>query len=952
MSQRDGHATGGAAAPSRPADAPASAPGVPRPWEDVFPALPPHDRSQLLDLAGRQGLLLAEQIPAAPDQVDAARTLLQHALAGRLPAAPPVEPTTAFDPDLDEAQRDAACRAAQTPDLFVLQGPAGTGKSRVAVEVARQIAARGGRVLFLSPDPSSIDDVLPRLAALPDLTVVRRVGPGESADRLPSAVAALTPARREAATREALVRRAAESLAAAEDRVRRAEALGPAWDELTALRGRQAHRVAETAALTARQESLADDIRRDAESAAGPAPFYVQRLRGVTSAFAKRTAALDERAAELKVTRAEAEDRQRTAAAECRGLRPKADALVAGRWYSPTFWRAKLDDGVAARLAAAEGRLAAAKAALDELAVREQKLAADRRLAEEEHAADRARLMDAEVARRRAELTDQAAQFERAAAADCAREAELLAVIRHAGIDPAGGRASAEAELEAARRELEFARGWAADVQAQTDELVRDACTPVSVVAGPIAGVGDDSSLGSESFDLLVVDDAHKLTEADFLAAARLARRWVLVGEPAQFPVGRQRNPRPDLFARLAAGLPHEVWVRDGARLICRLHPVRGADRRRLECEPVVDSPDIELRMLTPPDGDPILAEVAFPERTTAAAAREYLCRELGEVTCQPAARTGVWESSPGGPVLRFGPADASPAFAEIGPGVREELAGLETCAVHFGPDWPLDRAKQWAAEHVGRRDPGRLLTLSKPYRACPGLARWLNRAFSSGFAIAPTGDDGPHVEFLAVPDMHPRHRRDHGRSGRVGGAGYEIDLADPRQRAALPADLADLPETGFVNVPEAQALVRYLEPLAGQNVAVTSPFPSQAAVLRRLLARSPRLATIRVLDPADAARAECDLLAVSLTRSHVARAVPFGEAPAVLAGLLGRARKKVLFAGDPGTLARRLQWEGPVDHLDATEAARERAWVAALADCPRVTGPRPRPNPAESVWS
>jgi len=65
---------------------------------------------------------------------------------------------------------------------------------------------------------------------------------------------------------------------------------------------------------------------------------------------------------------------------------------------------------------------------------------------------------------------------------------------------------------------------------------------------------------------------------------------------------------------------------------------------------------------------------------------------------------------------------------------------------------------------------------------------------------------------------------------------------------------------------------------------------------------------------------------------------------------LVGRSRKKVLFAGDPGTLARRLQWEGPVDHLDAVEAARERAWVAALADCPRVAAPRRRPGTNENA--
>jgi hypothetical protein len=287
-----------------------------------------------------------------------------------------------------------------------------------------------------------------------------------------------------------------------------------------------------------------------------------------------------------------------------------------------------------------------------------------------------------------------------------------------------------------------------------------------------------------------------------------------------------------------------------------------------------------------------------------------------------------------------------------LGSGIREELAGLETRAIHFPADWPLDRAKAWAHEHVGRRAGTRLATLSRPHRACPGLAHWLNKAFDVGFACGPHGDPGPHIEFLAVPDSDPRrrHAHGHGRPNRVGGAGYELDLADPRQRATLPPDLADLPATGFVNLPEAHALVRYIEPLAGPGLAVTSPFPSQVAVLRKLVARSPRLAQVPVLDATDAAGHECDLLAVSLTRSHVARAVPFGDGPHVLAGLLGRARKRVLFAGDPGTLARRLQWEGPVDHLDGTAAARERAWVAALADCPRVTGPRPRLAPPESL--
>jgi hypothetical protein len=811
--------------------------------------------------------------------------------------------------------------------------------------MVRQIVDRGGRVLLLSPDAAGLDARLPGLAATPGLSVCRRLGPGEVAEGLPPPVAALTPAGREMSAREDLLRRADESLAAAEEWTRRLDRIVPVWNEFAALNDRLAARSGERNTLIAQRNALESDVRRELDAPLDPPPYFVQRARRIAAAHSRRMAGIDGAAAELAATRAQAEDRRRAAEAACLDLRTKAAALQAGRWYSPVYWRAKFDGTLATRLADAESRLAATKTSIDELAVREQKVAADRRLADEEYAVERARLVEAEVSRRRADLDARIAEIDRTTTADRTRDAELLALLRQEGIDSSGGPTAMDAERDAVRRELESARAWKAEVDARTDDLVREACRDPNVVAAPVSAFAGDAELMAEDpFDLLIIDDAHKLAESDFVTPAKLAHRWVLIGEPAEVPKGRARRPRPDLFARLTAALRHEFWDHEGPRLVCRICQVRGADRRRLECEPVADAPDIELRLFTPPGSDPALAEVAFPERFTPAAAREYLVRELGEVTCQPRARTGTWLTTPDGPVVRFGPFEPTAVVAAIGPGIREELVGLETRAVHFSAEWSIERAKEWAAEHVGRRDTGRLSSLHRPFRACPGLARWLNRAFAAGFAVAPAGDEGPHVEFLAVPDTDLR-RREHGRPGRVGGAGYEVNLADSRQRGTLPPDLGDLPAAGFVNVPEAQALVRYLEPLAGRGLAVTSPFPAQVAVLRRLLARSARLAAVLVLDPAAVGEDECDLLAVSLTRSHVARAVAFGEHPAVLAGLLARARKKVLFAGDPGTLARRLQWEGPVDHLDAAEAARERAWVAALADCPRVATPHRRPG-------
>ena len=45
----------------------------------------------------------------------------------------------------------------------------------------------------------------------------------------------------------------------------------------------------------------------------------------------------------------------------------------------------------------------------------------------------------------------------------------------------------------------------------------------------------------------------------------------------------------------------------------------------------------------------------------------------------------------------------------------------------------------------------------------------------------------------------------------------------------------------------------------------------------------------------------------------------------------LSRARVRLLIFGDPGTLVRRTQWEGALDHLDAVAGGREREVIAHL---------------------
>ena len=182
-----------------------------------------------------------------------------------------------------------------------------------------------------------------------------------------------------------------------------------------------------------------------------------------------------------------------------------------------------------------------------------------------------------------------------------------------------------------------------------------------------------------------------------------------------------------------------------------------------------------------------------------------------------------------------------------------------------------------------------------------------------------------------------------------------------------MPAELrAALPHRGLVNLFEARAIVRKLENLLADPefraaaeewagcfvsisdlpsskwaldrrpaVAVMALYPAQVELVRLLAAQSPALTAaplgIEVGTPDSFRQRECFAALIGLTRSHSHRAVPFGDDPALLSIGLTCAAGRVILFGDPGTMARRCQWNGAVDHLDETAGERERALISRL---------------------
>src|SRR5262249_28752210 len=200
----------------------------------------------------------------------------------------------------------------------------------------------------------------------------------------------------------------------------------------------------------------------------------------------------------------------------------------------------------------------------------------------------------------------------------------------------AAGRAAWLAELSREESTGAFASRWADCLEeaAQTFPARLSGCA--NLVAATTAWLAADPHFGESAstppltFDLLVLDEADRVTEAELLSISRRARRWVLVGEPAaplpsavsrpggRSPRGEPSGRAPEGSRRLAgvfqrlwdrlhcvpSRLPF-AWIKSGDKLRCRLRPVPPEQQQWVESELVADRPEVELCILVPPRGEP-----------------------------------------------------------------------------------------------------------------------------------------------------------------------------------------------------------------------------------------------------------------------------------------------------------------------------------------------------------
>jgi hypothetical protein len=616
--------------------------------------------------------------PHAPG--DRGRAWLDCLFAGDFPfpalaaAAPPPG-------DRAPAECDALARAAGCRDLFVVHADAPAGE-RVAADLAR---AAAGRVLVLTPGAGAADRIAERLLKL-GAQALRALADDENPARPSPAVSRITSAAVGRESVEQARREAGAAVAAAEERLAAFAVVSKALARHAEVGEVLEGHGAELAELAARRDRLEADLKAERDT---PFAAAVARLRGGHDEAAARLGA------ELQVAAAALAEKEAVLAA----ARQQHAEAARRPGLLARFFGGK-PKAAAPEPADLEKQVHALEAEVAELAARAAGLHAERDAAANAFATEREKLTAAELSTRRAALDGAIAGAEAGRDRARAEAAALRKVIGDAV--PGDDHASAERQLSAARQR-------AAEGAANSQELVARALAARRVVVGVPAALEADpvftATAADPPFDLLVLDRAEELPESEFPRLARLAERWVLVGEavPHGRPARNGRAAEVPFVARLAKWLDRETWVAEGDRLVCRLAALAPDQRRGLAREPLADRPEVELRFAEA-DGEPLLAEIAFPPGTSTHEAKGFLFHALGEVLLRPCGEL-TWERDAGAVTARWAAADTCAGeWVELEPGVREKVVGhgpfAFTAAVSFDPaaGWDAEKAESWLA--------------------------------------------------------------------------------------------------------------------------------------------------------------------------------------------------------------------------------------------------------------
>jgi len=492
------------------------------------------------------------------------------------------------------------------------------------------------------------------------------------------------------------------------------------------------------------------------------------------------------------------------------------------------------------------------------------------------------------------------------------------------------------ADHEQAQRRLALLEEWTQYLGRESENLKDRLAQYVNLVCATTVGIATDEYFGDKGafvekqFDLLVVDEAGKITEPEFLVAAVRAKRWVLVGDHKQLPPYYDQILDPYLRSanesRQASSQPllddQALRLSIFERLWTRLMPV-GANQT------LSDASTCQSDLLPGVDA---LASVdnAF-----------QIHKEIRDMFDQRRDEGIAWKQRQSEHMWRDHNSLKMAADAGWDVPKRDNIP-IKTNAEPLGND--------------------RCVTLDVQRRMHPDLAVFVSEMFYGGQYYSPDGD--AYLQSKTLDLVHfPKPVTFIDICPGKGADGYEVDLSKRDQRKKHLAEHdAELPERGYANLREAEQVIQVLEAIANDAalqrehaeleqagdqvplVGIIALYAGQVSLIHRLIRLSGPLRGERVsgsdwlcggmrisVNSVDAFQGrECPVIILSFTRSNRRQAVGFVDDSNRLNVALSRARKKLVLVGDTETLTRRAR-EQARGNKDRRAKGKERDFFVQL---------------------